>query len=212
MANFTSPVVLQPDVITSGTYTGLSFFFLAEPGYLTVESETERTVIPLQPRVTFELPGALDNAHPFNNDDTLAPEFYYVKRGTGNNVTVAPCLLEPKNYDDATFEPMHVFAYTGAVYKALKGSYPDTPITGADLGWGDGAADINLSYKSAIIIPWKGITVPANAGAVRFECQWDLDGIIEQYPGPDSSPNTADDIFVLAKNFWERFSLVPVIE
>ena len=68
----------------------------------------------------------------------------------------------------------------------------------------------NNGDHSAIIAPFKGITVPENAKSVRFEVVWDIKDIIEVYEGKTSSPN--DDIFVLKNKFWEGFSVEAFIE
>jgi hypothetical protein len=65
--------------------------------------------------------------------------------------------------------------------------------------------------SSAIFIPFDGIYIPENAKRVRFHVVWDLENIIEIYD--NSTPgNLSDDVIVLANNFWERLSIIPVIE
>ncbi len=70
---------------------------------------------------------------------------------------------------------------------------------------------ISNSTVTGIIIPFKGIEVPEDATAVRFEIVWDIEDIVEWYEGP-SNQTTDDDIFVLRDGFWNGFSVKAVIE
>jgi hypothetical protein len=55
-------------------------------------------------------------------------------------------------------------------------------------------------------------TGPDDANAVHFEVTWNLNNIITQYEGIDTTPNTSDDIFVLKNGWWNELSIRAVIE
>ena len=165
MANFTSPVVLQPGEVFPGKYTTLAFFFLTDKTTMKIETQNGDFFIPRDPRVTF-------------------------KNSLDEEITMAPIELDPLPGMDI----LHGIVYTGSIYKAKHGN-----VKGSDLGISGVGL---LSPYTAIFIPWSGITIPDSASAVRFEVHWDLKDIIEQY----------GDRYVFAKNFWERFSIVPIFE
>ena len=54
------------------------------------------------------------------------------------------------------------------------------------------------------------LTPPANdeSKIITTTISFDSKDIIQQYAGFDNLPYTVDDIFVLQRNFWERFSIV----
>ena len=53
------------------------------------------------------------------------------------------------------------------------------------------------------------LTPPANGGSkiITTTISFDSRNIIQQYAGFDNVPYTADDVFVLQRKFWERFSI-----
>jgi hypothetical protein len=69
----------------------------------------------------------------------------------------------------------------------------------SDMQW-----DQNLG--AAIVIPLPGgFTIPTTAKNLRFEVGFDLTDLVEVYDN-NTSADQSDDIIILAKNFWERFS------
>ena len=63
---------------------------------------------------------------------------------------------------------------------------------------------------TGLIVPFKGINIPDDAEAVRFEIYWNIENIIEHYEGLTASPD--DDLFVLKNGFWNDFSIQAFIE
>ena len=68
----------------------------------------------------------------------------------------------------------------------------------------------NTGAASAIFILFDGIFIPENAKRVRFHVIWDLKDIIEIYDNK-TPEDLSDDVIVLAKDFWERFSIIPIL-
>jgi len=51
------------------------------------------------------------------------------------------------------------------------------------------------------------VHIPSGAKDIDITVNWYLKDIIEQYQGADGKDDTEDDVFVLARDFWQRLSL-----
>jgi hypothetical protein len=88
--------------------------------------------------------------------------------------------------------------------------------------------DFNNNPSPLVTVPFDPIVIPEDATSVTFEIRWDLTNIIQQYTGRkstgggnngsggvlwevDSTPNDANDIFVLRNKFWEGFSITATV-
>ena len=78
--------------------------------------------------------------------------------------------------------------YYGKVYK-----YTNNPTNAETGGFG--------GYSEGIIIPRASVSIPSNASSITFNFQFDLNGPIVQYG------TGAGAVFVLANEFWHRYSL-----
>ncbi|AEF85892.1 putative lipoprotein [Treponema primitia ZAS-2] len=231
-ADFVTSIILKPEIyIDPGTYTGLFFFFFTAnekmgvgKGLWSQNHPNPDFWMNINPRITVTIPG-ISNVW----EQDVQSRFYGkfdVKKGSGDTYQVVPEVLQPtywqQRYQDLQdsnnpgewIERIQMFAYQGSDYRAiLPGAVGHPRIWSTDpqtlLVPNHGSGETN---NSVIIMPLsENITIPKNATGVKFEVQWDLDGIVEVYD--HGTPNdTSDDIVVLARNFWERFSLKPTID
>jgi len=103
------------------------------------------------------------------------------------------------------------FHFTGTHYRFSSSITPALPgvqlKTAAELGI---AGESNSATGNVFVVPMKPVTVSENA-TITFTMNIDLTNIIEQYRGADNNPNTADDVFILAKDWWEKLSLTVAV-
>jgi hypothetical protein len=210
-ADFTSNYVLSPLVpIPAGTfYDNLFYFFAASDG--TGTSTTGGDFI-IDNTIEVEMPeyaGVLSARVGVNveaeNGSTFNFELYH---------------LQPSGYPAIinTYLPGQVMPYVAMfVYRkntAYRAILPG--ISGHPEMWDFHDPDgVGLPFSksngsmAAIFLPFEGIYIPENAKSIRFNVVWDLNGIIEVYD--NNTPEKDDDVIVLARDFWNRFSIIPVI-
>jgi len=68
-----------------------------------------------------------------------------------------------------------------------------------------------------LITPWAGISIPSDASGFTFNANWDLDNLISRYCLNEATTCSADSnckdcVFILADNFWERFSMTVDVD
>lgn len=61
------------------------------------------------------------------------------------------------------------------------------------------------------VAPMNPIIIPEDYSVMRITFLYDIHNIIQVYAGPDNTPYTEDDKFILAPNFWERLSVFYTI-
>jgi len=163
-------------------------------------------------KISFSVPGTLNSGHWLKtatvDADMAIPPYLgggekVLARGT-DWVTVTPNLIMPKmphpqNPEGVSFAPRVVY-YDGTVYKLATWTNPISP---SSVGL---TSSIMPNLDQHVIIPMRKITIP-DTSSMTVVVSWHLAEIIEQYAGADSTADTADDIFVLAKDFWERLSI-----
>jgi hypothetical protein len=120
-----------------------------------------------------------------------------VQERNGNVVSILPLWIAPDC--DLFYNRLHpdFLFYDGTVHKLG---------TMHDLFESD-----NTPYEK-FLIPMNKVVIPSGAKSVTFTVNWDLTDIIEQYQGDDKIDNTADDVFVLARDFWTRLNISAVVE
>ena len=103
------------------------------------------------------------------------------------------------------------FHFSGTHYRFSSSITPTLPgvqlKTAAELGI---AGESNSATGNVFVVPMKPVTV-AEGSTITFTMNVDLTNIIEQYRGADNNPNNADDVFILAKNWCEKISLIVAI-
>jgi len=140
------------------------------------------------PTTTFTIAEALHSSHPFrtpgigNYGTTVSPD--------GKTITVPTYRLFPEveAHEQSYIQPW--FLYSGTEYKHER-RFTHPVFAKYDVG--------------GFVTPWAGITIESGAN-YTFNVNWNVNGLIVQYQGADGIANTADDVFVFANNFWERFS------
>lgn len=221
MADFVNDIVLEPsNPVPPGTYTGMFFFFFTDHSDLAIGGTPENPsgFVTVAPEIEVTIPG-YEGVWP---DDEGAHGRYEVKELSGGAYRFTPAALQPSywanqlsDYLDSgeRMSDIQHFAYIkGSDYRAIlpgMDGFSDTYDTSDPdtLGLPNYGSNGNAS---AVVMPFDGVEIPSGAKAVSFRVQWDLDGIIEVYDNGTASDKT-DDVVVLAKNFWQRFSLVPEV-
>lgn len=221
-ADFVEDIVIQPsNPIPPGTYTGMFFFFFANPSSMGVGSEGGTDYfVPINSQVEVTIPGYggiwVDQLGGGTDDK------YSVKNLGSDKYQFSPFALQPGYWQETitgyrpgeSMQRIEQFVYMqGTEYRAILPGISGHPEIW-DTTDNDTAALPNYGSNgnaSGIFMPFSGVDIPRSATAVEFTVSWDLDGIIEVYDR--GTPEKGDDIVVLAKDFWTRFSLIPnVIE
>jgi hypothetical protein len=228
MADFVNDIVLEPSTaVPPGRYTGMFFFFFtgnsdlgiggtpeSPAGYVTVAPEVE---VDLGANYTSNSGTSLEDLeHPVSGR--------YDRQHLGGGVYhFVPETLLPSAYSDVldsylalgeNLGAIQMFAYReNTNYRAILPGIVGHPET-----WDTSDPDTlglpnygSNGNSSAIVIPFDGIDIPADADRVRLSVAWDLEGIVEVYDA-GTPANYSDDIVVLAKDFWNRFSLIPSVD
>jgi hypothetical protein len=220
----TEPVTIGVSDIESGHYDMIFLKFETESMHLgpkppAGQPDTRPTIFS---KITFDLPGGITDKEAWlnrlyglygNSPDKVKLE--------GGSLTIIPRWLEVDWYDTRNkatpssppTRQLQNIVFAGNTRKMALEFYFDELVP--DSGYpheksGDASKPDN---KAMLIVPFSGgVTIPDDANAVRFEVSWDLDGLIEQYKGPDAAANTKDDIFVLKNGWWDGFNIKAVIE
>jgi len=155
------------------------------------------------PKITFTLDDNVPENHYLRFATTDGDPTYlgYLETLDGKTITVQPKMLLPRFvYSDGwdPFIPQITF-YNGTEYKCHTRWKPlgEISIMGIDLG----------QRGETVFVPAAPLNIPSDATGVDIEVNWDLEDIIEQYQGPDKTSDTEDDVFVLARDFWQRLSM-----
>jgi len=181
------------------------------------------------PRITFTLDDRVPSNHPLKTN-TPDPDFTPKPSGTqassyaataedyrliacaGNKVSVEAFYLLP--YLDHHYYQPDIGFYSGKEYKyftdgALSASEATEYrklIQSLGVGLNNDAHADNRTLGH-LFTPMNTVRIPSDATGIDITVNWYLEGIIEQYRGADNSPDTEDDVFVLARDFWQRLSL-----
>jgi hypothetical protein len=234
LVDFVNPVIFEPlGSIEPGVYTGLRFDYssLKKESYIYVNDlDAPPTYLGrIDPSVTFTVPGGVGTGHPWEHDIKSIweyapgyqhPEWLWDLKVSGNKYTINPYFLQPGqrgfsdflNTKNLTFSAdIDSYVYYSDTLKFIMPSVDEG--YGYELSWG--SAELGMPFDvygaaNVMVLPFEGVDIPDNAGAVKFTVYWDLEDIIERYEGPTTA--SSDDVYILAKNFWERFSLTAVIE
>ncbi|MCL2212013.1 MAG: hypothetical protein FWB95_08840 [Treponema sp.] len=104
------------------------------------------------------------------------------------------------------------FHFTGTHYRFSSSITPTLPgvqlKTAAELGI---AGESNSTTGNVFVVPMNPVTVSEDS-TITFTMNIDLTNIIEQYQGADNIADTADDVFILAKDWWEKLSLTVSVD
>jgi hypothetical protein len=82
--------------------------------------------------------------------------------------------------------------YYGTVYKFVE--------------WDSGADTGGIDGNMGVVIPSRGISVPATMSSITFNVNFDVTDLIVQYG------TGASAVYVLANEFWFRYSLTADID
>ncbi|MFP4551227.1 MAG: hypothetical protein ACLFNT_10505 [Spirochaetales bacterium] len=220
-ADFVEDIVIQPsNPVPSGAYTGMFFFFFSAPSTMGVNGTPENPdyLVPVDSQIEVTIPG-YEGVWP-DVDNHAGPIVEDLGSGA---YRFALFPLQPGYWTDVvesyrpgeSIERIEKFIYMqDTTYRAILpgiSGHPDI----WDTTDADTAALPNhgsTGNASAVFMPFGGVDIPSSAKAVEFTVSWDLDGIIEVYDA-GTAADKSDDIVVLAKDFWNRFTLIPnVIE
>jgi len=212
-ADFTSDYILIPvSTIPRGVfYSGLFFFFLTTDGLMSLDTggvrEIDSDIVVSLPEYENELNGRIGQ---------------HIEAIDGDVFTFNLDMLQPAGYPGIVhgylpgqrISRIEQFIYrTGTEYRAILpgvAGHPEIWSTkdpdGANLP-GNGS----IGDASAIFIPFDGVYIPETAKRIRFHIVWELEDIIEIYDNKTPEIFT-DDVIVLAENFWERLSIIPIID
>jgi len=176
-------------------------------GDITLE-ELEKAII-IQPETTFTISAPLHASHPWRSfkahrgtiiDEAMFAEYpdsypgWKQYTNTGTTITVPTMLLLPK-YLDAVSSTWQVFTmaiyYYGTVYKFVE--------------WDSGADTGGIDGNKGVVIPSRGISVPATMSSITFNVNFDVTDLIVQYGTDDKA------VYVFANEFWFRYSLTADI-
>jgi len=129
----------------------------------------------------------------------------------GNKVSVLASYFLPKYNEPPNMEFFFpgIFYYNGTEYKC---AYHRIPVDTDSMGLK--GKNYSLPFSGgleAVFIPMNTLQIPSDATGVDIEVNWDLTNIIEQYQGDDNLDDTYDDVFILARDFWQRLSLNVII-
>jgi len=156
-------------------------------------------------KISFIIPSELNAAHWLktaavnpNMEHPPAPASPQVIARSDNSVTVTPHNLMPSPSSNP-FGP-DIFYYNGTVYRCATITNPINPSTIGITGYPH-------NLDNHVIIPMKPLVISADASSMTATVNWFLTDIIEQYQGADNTSDTADDVFILSKDFWERLSI-----
>ncbi|MCL2212015.1 MAG: hypothetical protein FWB95_08850 [Treponema sp.] len=162
---------------------------------------------------TFTINEPLHASHPYRTwpANFVTGRYDITVSADGKTITMPTIWLFPDNTGDypslggsendilngiADFPIAPDLLYYGTVYRAK------------NLGIGSNNAEtggLGTNTPGAIIIPWAGVSIPSNASGITFNVQFNITNIIEQY-------GTGEDMrFVLANEFWNRYSLTADI-
>lgn len=231
-ADFVDDVVIAPPVATPrGTFPGMYFFFFSQHGMMSAGSDgpdgPADFYVPIESLIGVTIPGygspqvwADDES-----DDLGLSGAYTARRVSGDYYEFAPAFVQPYNWSSLanlpdidgvpqTFPLIDQFIYTAdGPYRAILPGIDGHPAIWdtADPDTANLPAGGSMGNTGAVFMPFEGVQIPAFARSVTFRVEWDLDGIIEVYDAGTPDDKT-DDVVVFARNFWERFSLVPVYE
>jgi len=103
------------------------------------------------------------------------------------------------------------FHFSGTHYRFSSSITPTLPgvqlKTAAELGI---AGESNSATGNVFVVPMNPVTVSEDS-TITFTMNIDLTNIIEQYQGADNTADTADDVFILAKDWWEKLSMTVTV-
>jgi hypothetical protein len=143
------------------------------------------------PTTTFTISQALHESHPWRTIQFGPPFESLGWTNTGTTIKVPTAWLFPNNaFGEPINHPEFNFLYTGTVYKY------ENQFTGAFSSW---------TGIGGFVTPWSPVSTSGRS-SITFNVNWNITNLIVQYQGADNTANTADDVFVFADKFWERFS------
>jgi len=155
------------------------------------------------PKITFILDDKVHNEHWLRTYDNrvIARDGNKVSVRTEGLLSYSPSISFYNGTVYKRFSPSGNGSYSEEYYKFLGSlGLNDTRDDEAkDKGW--------YEDKGNLFIPMNTVHIPSDAKDIDVTVNWYLKGIIEQYQGHDGQDDTADDVFVLAKDFWQRLSL-----
>ena len=196
---------------------------------------------PWDPSITFTVQGGVGEGHIFASDEKYLyrkdgweniwividhiPDFdfswFWDLKVNGDTYTISPIIIFPTGVQnvqetavDQIWVPLHqlIFYSNKRMYfNGYPGGNYHNKSWGAYLGAPSWTHSGWSGERDTLVSPFAGITIPEDAATVRFVLYWDLEDIIERYD--NNTPNDpSDDVYILAKGFWERLVLTAEIE
>lgn len=174
--------------------------------------------------ITFTLDEAVHSEHPLRTttesgwsyDSRLFfdADYYGIIARDGNKVSVQPLSLCPYLY--GMYFHTQMGFYAGTEYKCFisqKYYDRDGEVNNSVVAYQEFLDSLALGLNAQgggqgnIFTPMAPVHIPSDATDVDITLNWYLTDIIEQYKGADNIADTEDDVFVLARDFWQRLSL-----
>jgi len=173
------------------------------------------------PRITFTLDDKVSSNHPLRTNP-ISVDVYDnnpVEARDGNKLSVKAKTLYPNFFGGGIL----IGFYPGTEYRCFDLANYSLDFENSDMEiWElinedyykfldsiltEGFADVNFYNFPSLYTPMAPIHIPSGAKDIDISVNWYLENIIEQYQGPDGKDDTEDDVFVLARDFWQRLSL-----